>query len=226
MSTAERLELRYVPLDTLVRWDRNPKKHDLGALVASFTRHGFRDPPKFSPLLNGGAGGLEEGNGRADALSAMKANGEAPPRGIVADGAAWLVPVLFGIDSESMAAAEAYGVDHNNLTLAGSGLATSPLWTLDAYMAMLADIDAAGERPTSISDDELAALIGRGGGVLDLGVDTTPAADFASGEQFTPDASYEVVIKLTAAQHADAALKEDLASFCQAHGLSSKVRQA
>jgi len=31
MSTAERLELRYVPLDTLVRWDRNPKKHDWAA---------------------------------------------------------------------------------------------------------------------------------------------------------------------------------------------------
>jgi hypothetical protein len=68
--------------------------------------------------LNGGRGGIVEGNGRAEVLRAMREAGEDPPRGIGVDSEGrWAVPVLFGVDARSRQEAEAYGVDHNALTL-------------------------------------------------------------------------------------------------------------
>jgi hypothetical protein len=55
----ERLELRYVPLSQAKRWDENPKRHDLDALVRSIELHGFGDPPKYDATL----GALVYGNG-------------------------------------------------------------------------------------------------------------------------------------------------------------------
>ena len=160
--TADTLELRYVPLETLRRWDRNAKKHDLGALVESIERHGFRDPPAFDASLNGGEGGVVEGNGRGDALSAMLAEGRPVPRGIVAEGGTWLVPVLFGVDAPSQAAAEAYGVAHNQLTLAGgdfTALDIAGLWEPAGYAALLADLAKQGEIPVGMDGDDVDALL-------------------------------------------------------------------
>jgi hypothetical protein len=158
----ERLELRYVPLDTLRRWDRNAKRHDYGALVESITRHGFRDPPSYDAALNGGEGGIVEGNGRGDALSMMHAQGMSAPRGIVEQDGAWLVPVLFGLDAESQAAAEAYAVAHNNLTMAGgdfTDLDMAGMWEPDGYAAVLADLAAQGETPVTVDETALDALL-------------------------------------------------------------------
>lgn len=128
MAAPERLEVRYVPLDTLELWDRNPKQHDLDKLAASIRRHGFKDPPRFEPALNSGKGGIIEGNGRTQVLRAMQQAGEEPPRGIgVDEGGAWHAPVLFGVDARSQAEAEAYGIDHNSLTLAGAGFGLEDL---------------------------------------------------------------------------------------------------
>jgi hypothetical protein len=113
------LELRYIPLSTIHRWNRNYKLHDIGALIQSFKIHGFRDPLGWDKNLNGGEGGIVEGNGRDEALEAMKKDGENPPRGIIEKDGEWLVPVLFGMDAESQEAAEAYGLDHNTLTMLG-----------------------------------------------------------------------------------------------------------
>jgi hypothetical protein len=125
---SERLQVRYVPLETLVLWDRNPKKHDLAKLRESITRYGFKDPPKFEPSLNGGKGGIVEGNGRSTVLLQLRKSGADPPRGVAVDESGrWAVPVLFGVDAASQAEAESYGLDHNSLTLGGSGLPLADL---------------------------------------------------------------------------------------------------
>lgn len=162
--TDDRLTLRYVPLSTLELWDRNPKLHALDQLAESIRRHGFRDPPAFDPSLNEGRGGVIEGNGRAQVLRSMKEAGDAPPRGIALDSdGQWLVPTLFGLDSRSQAQAEAYGVDHNALTLGGSGLAFEDLIQLfdeQALQALFRDTPDAGELLVSLSTADVDALLG------------------------------------------------------------------
>jgi len=178
----ERLELRYVDLATLRRWDRNAKRHDLGALAESITRHGFRDPPAYDPALNAGEGGIVEGNGRGDALSAMQAQGQPAPRGVVVEGGAWLVPVLFGVDAPSQAAAEAYGIAHNNLTMAGgdfTDLDMAGMWEPEGYAALLRSLAEQGEIPVSIDATALDALLAGLAGAPKPGAggdefDTTP----------------------------------------------------
>lgn len=161
--TDERLQVRYVALDTLVLWDRNPKRHDPEQLALSIRRYGFKDPPKFEPSLNGGRGGIVEGNGRAEVLRAMQEAGEEPPRGIGVDAeGAWAVPVLFGVDARSRQEAEAYGVDHNALTLGGSGLAVEDLLRLfdeEALEGLLRDAPDASELLVSLGADDVAALL-------------------------------------------------------------------
>lgn len=158
----ELLSLRYVDIDTLSAWDRNAKKHDVGALVESIVRHGFRDPPAYDSALNAGAGGVAEGNGRADALRMMRAQQMQPPRGILLQDGRWFAPVLFGVDSASQAAAEAYAVAHNNLTMAGgdfTDLDMSKMWDSVGYADLLADLARQGESPVTIDETALDALL-------------------------------------------------------------------
>ena len=158
---AEALELRYVRLEALQLWDRNPKEHDLGALAASIEKHGYKNPAKFEPELNGGAGGIAAGNGRSTALRFMEAQGRPRPRGILMDeDGEWLVPVLFGVDAGSQAAAEAYGLDENNLGMLGgdfTALDVSKMYDQDSYLDLLdelfdADLEAAA--PVSIHEED------------------------------------------------------------------------
>jgi hypothetical protein len=181
--SADTLELRYVPLETLRRWDRNAKLHDLGALVASIERHGFRDPPAFDAALNGGEGGVVEGNGRGEALTLICAEGRPAPRGVVVEGGDWLVPVIFGLDAPSQAAAEAYGVAHNNLTLAGgdfTALDIAGLWEPAGYAALLEDLAQQGEIPVGLDGEDVDALLRELAGAPEPGAggdefDATPA---------------------------------------------------
>lgn len=160
----DRLALRYVPLETLELWDRNPKLHDLDRLAESIRRHGFRDPPAFDPALNGGRGGVVQGNGRAQVLRSMEERGDSPPRGIAQDDEGrWLMPVLFGLDSRSQAQAEAYGVDHNALTLGGSGFGFEELVQLfdeQALQDLLRDAPDAGDLLVSLNIADVDALLG------------------------------------------------------------------
>lgn len=156
------LSLRYVPLGQVLHWERNPKKHDEVGIQESLERHGFLDPPKFEPALNGGRGGFIEGNGRTHVLEKMR-NAELPaPRGIVAEGDAWLLPVIFGVDAESEAAAEAYGVTHNNLTMAGGDFSPADIqrmWDSQGYLNLLGDLAEANYLPVGFADDTLDALM-------------------------------------------------------------------
>ena len=119
----DELALKYIPLSTVKRWIRNTKRHDIPVIIKSIEKHGFRDPLGFDININNGAGGIVEGNGRDEALKIMFAqNPKKPPRGIMNDGTDWLVPVLFGVDAKSQAAAESYGFDSNNITMMGGGV--------------------------------------------------------------------------------------------------------
>lgn len=165
IAPPDALRLEYVPVATAVAWERNPKKHDVGALWQSIQQHGFKDPPKFEPALNGGRGGIVEGNGRSHVLREMQAGGEAPPRGILLDaGGDWLMPVLFGVDAGSERAAEAYGVDHNNLVLSGGDfgpLDMVRLWDEAAYAELLSGLANEQTLPVSVDGDDVDALIAR-----------------------------------------------------------------
>lgn len=161
-EAGEKLELRYVPLEQAVLWERNAKKHDFGAIIKSIRRHGFLDPMKFDAQLNDGRGGIVEGNGRATALRDMCAQNEKLPRGIVQNGKGWLVPILFGVDAESQAAAEAYAVDHNNITMLGGDydmLEIAKMWEPDGYAKLLQDLREAELPPVSMDDGDIAALL-------------------------------------------------------------------
>lgn len=161
--TRELLRLEYIPLDRAVLWDTNPKKHDIPQIIDSIKKHGYKDPAKFEPELNGGGGGLAEGNGRTVALKTMRDRGEQPPPGVdVTMDGQWAVPVLFGVDAQSEAAAEAYAIDHNNLTLGGGGFTSmdkAMLWDAE-YENVLARLAKEDELPVSVSEDDLHTLTG------------------------------------------------------------------
>ncbi len=157
--TEEKLELRYVPLDQAALWDENPKRHDIGALIQSIQLHGFGDPPKFDSKLEG----LVYGNGRTEALERMRRDGMDPPRGILKlEDDQWAVPVIFGVDAKSRAAAVAFAIDHNNLALLGGNLDFTDLlsmWDEEGLQRVLADVPDAGELLASLDAGDVAALL-------------------------------------------------------------------
>jgi hypothetical protein len=153
------LELRYVPLSQAKRWDANPKKHSIPALVRSIELHGYGDPAKYDSTL----GALVYGNGRTEALERMRADGKEPPRGIgVLEGGEWAVPVIFGVDAKSREGAIAFAVDHNNLTLMGGGLGVEDLlqiWDEAALQRVLGEIPDVGDLLASFDGADLDALL-------------------------------------------------------------------
>ncbi len=156
----DRLELRYVPLATARRWEDNPKLHDIGALMRSIQLHGFGDPPKLDAKL----GALVYGSGRTEALERMREEGMVPPRGIAAleDDEDWAVPIIFGVDAESHAAAVAFAIDHNNLGLLGGKLGFTDLvalWDEEGLQKVLADVPDAADLLASLDADDVAALL-------------------------------------------------------------------
>jgi hypothetical protein len=162
MSENGQLAVKYMPLEQVQRWELNPKPHDIGALVTSIQRYGFKDPMKLEPTLNGGRGGIVEGNGRAEALAALKETGEPPPRGVAVDGSGtWLVPILVGVDADTESEAAAYAIDHNALTVLGGNFGqdwAERLYDLDELLPVLTDLDLP---PVSIDGDDLDALLDR-----------------------------------------------------------------
>jgi hypothetical protein len=159
MAEPEKLTLRYVPLSQARRWDENPKRHDLDALVRSIETYGFGDPPKYDATL----GALVYGNGRTEALERMREAGKEPPRGIgVLEDGEWAVPVIFGVDAGSRAAAVAFAIDHNNLTLLGGNLGLEELlgiWDEEGLQRVLSGTPDAGPLLASLSSADVDALL-------------------------------------------------------------------
>ncbi len=157
-SPGDKLTLRYIPLSQAQRWDANPKHHDLDALVYSIELHGFGDPPKFDATLDG----LVYGNGRTEALERMQAEGKPAPRGIAVQKGEWSVPVIFGVDATSKAAAAAFAVDHNNLTLMGSNLGVAEMlamWDEEALQVVLDGIPDPASLLASLEGPDIDALL-------------------------------------------------------------------
>lgn len=155
----EALELRYVPLSQARRWDENPKRHDLDALARSIEQHGFGDPPKYDATL----GALVYGNGRSEALERMRQEGKAPPRGVLRlEDGEWAMPVIFGVDAKSRAAAVAFAIDHNNLTLMGGGLGATDIlaiWDESRLLKLLEETPDAGPLLASLDAQDVEALL-------------------------------------------------------------------
>lgn len=155
----EELKLQYIPLSHAKRWDDNPKRHDLESLIRSIKTHGFGDPPKYDATL----GGLVYGNGRTEALERMAAQSCPPPRGILQrkDGE-WAVPIIFGVDAESEAAAVAFAIDHNNLTLLGGDLDLTDLltiWDEDGLRTVLQEVPDAADLLASLDTADVEELL-------------------------------------------------------------------
>lgn len=109
----------------------NPKEHDIGGLIESIERHGYRDKVTFDKNLRNvgetGEGAFASGNGQSFALLQMYLSGDyTAPRGVkvdeygvFGDSGLWYLPVEFGLDAADELSARAFVLDHNNLTLLG-----------------------------------------------------------------------------------------------------------
>jgi len=71
------LRIEYMPLSTLKKWPRNPKRHALAAIDQSYDRFGFTAPI----LIDERTGLMVAGHGRVDQLAARKAAGKEPQKG-------------------------------------------------------------------------------------------------------------------------------------------------
>lgn len=162
---------RYIPIDKIMdmRWVDNPKLHDLQAIWQSIERNGFRDRPAWDSNLTPvegehGSGAILFGNGRIEALHWGWKNQQDKPQGILEDDKGlWYVPVEFGLDSASEVQAQAFGIDHNSLTMSGGDFEASDIWRMydREVLAELGERIASsdnGVEPITLDGDSLGAL--------------------------------------------------------------------
>jgi hypothetical protein len=128
--------IEYVTLAELVTrlHPRNPKQHDIGAIIESYRNHGF----VASGVLDDRTGLFLAGHGRIEALNMMRKQGMEAPRGIQNGGDDWLVPVQVGYESENDSAAMAYLAADNKLTELGG-------WNEPLLAELLQEVHNSGE---------------------------------------------------------------------------------
>jgi hypothetical protein len=212
----EALEFRYVDVDLVIemRWEDNPKKHDFGVLDQLIEENGFVDPPKFDAKLEG----FVFGNGRSHVLAERRRRSRPRPRGVLEhpETGKWYMPVLFGVDAVSRAAAARFAIDHNNSTLLGGDFGPQDLarmWDDVGYKAVLADLAAQDALPVTVDGEDLDAILG---GPL--------GGEPPSSGRAEPDASpqlggmvYSVVVTCTDEDH-----QTELLERLRAEGLTCK----
>ncbi len=149
-----KVRVEYVPLKEILRAPRNPKDHDLGAIIQSMLRFGFVTPG----VMNETTGSIVVGHGRADALAQLQESGADPPARIeVAEDGDWMVPLVRGVSFKSDEEAEAYLVADNRLTDLG-GWHDEGL--LEVLMA-LGQHDASLLEVTGFDDGDIQEIAGR-----------------------------------------------------------------
>lgn len=165
------VELKYLPLHSIILWQDNAKLHEIGAIIQSIERFGFRDFPEWDDAINGGKGGIVAGNGRVEALIKMWADDDTypePPLYIVealynvGSRKEWLIPVIVGFRSKTEEEATAYGIDNNNLVMLGGDVDLTDvmkMWDMGKYLSLLGDIDGAdADFPISVDEDDFAEM--------------------------------------------------------------------
>ncbi len=118
----EELRIEYVPIDKLVKWPRNPKRHAPEKIEKSFSRFGFINPI----IIDENSGRIVAGHGRIDTAERMKLLGLDPPDRVVVKNKAWWLPVVRGVKFKSEADAEAYLVADNQISIS-EGFDDEPL---------------------------------------------------------------------------------------------------
>lgn len=212
--TGEKLQLKYIPLDQVVLWDDNPKKHDIGALIASIEKYGYVDPAKFDPNLNNGKGGLVYGNGRSQCVQMLRDDPEKEivPRGVCTDSDGnWYLPVLFGVDAESEAVARALAIDHNNLTMAGGDFdlwEMAKMWEQQDYAALLESLQTQDAVPITMDRDDIAAFLR----IIEQGINGA-AYDESIADGIELEATFRIKVPTETADALEQALGEVLAEY-------------
>lgn len=170
--------IEYMLLADLRPDPRNPKEHDVPAIMA-LLRRGVTD---VVAVIDERTGKLIAGHGRRMALLEMEATAleegdasDGPPPGIrLADDGRWLVPVGRGWSSKDAKEARTYLVGLNQLTIAGG-------WNRAALYSTVAGLDAAHLAGTGFTLADVTALRSEFGPQLppptDDDFDPTPPAD-------------------------------------------------
>lgn len=105
------LGIKYKALSEIKRLPKNVKRHDLAAIIESLQAFGMLDPIG----INEETGHDYDGNGRADALVAMKERGLDPPKNVLAKRVKqagkmvteWFVPTISGVSMDQITEARA-----------------------------------------------------------------------------------------------------------------------
>lgn len=109
------MKIEYMPLDEIIKWPRNPKKHKVHKIKGSMNDFGYVSPI----VIDEGTKRIVAGHGRLDALHILKGTGaEAPPR-VRNDDGTWYVPVVRGVSFKSEADAERYLLADNRIAELG-----------------------------------------------------------------------------------------------------------
>ena len=212
----EQLQLKYIPLDQVVLWDENPKRHSIGDLMQSIQRYGYVDPGKFDPNLNNSTGGLVYGNGRSKCVMLLKQeNPDKPPRGVLIDNKGeWYLPVLFGVDAESEAVARALALDHNNLTMAGGDYDMydmAKMWNQTEYAKLLGTLHDQNIAPVTMESSDIEAYLRVVNGYIE-----GREFDESVADGVTVDATFKIKLPVDEAETFEHELDQLLEDFPQA----------
>lgn len=142
------VRIEYVSLSDLRAWAKNAKTHFLQGIEASVARFGFVVPI----VVDDATGTVAAGHGRIEALTAMKAAGDAPPARVkVGIGRDWEVPVLRGVSFKDENDFVRYATASNFLVEKGG-------WDDEKLLAVLEGIAEVGMDGTGYAPDDVDAL--------------------------------------------------------------------
>ena len=168
----DKMRVDYVPLSEIVKWPRNPKKHDVAGIRASIEHYGYVQPMMFDETTQR----IVAGHGRDKALTAMKEAGLPPPRRIRfrKSDSEWLVPVLRGVAFDSEEQAQGYVIADNRFVELGGW---DPELLREAYAAL--PVEERGF--TGFTDASLKAL--EEAGTRHVEFDAAPPGDFPTADE-------------------------------------------